>query len=101
MKILNKLKKEKIIQSEILKWLKGNGYYSIKIISANHAGAPDILACINGKFVAIEVKRVGNKLTVLQNLNRKAIELSQGKFIIANSLEDVKQFMRIISNEFI
>ena len=47
--------KEQYIQAKISKWLKSQGYYYVVIIQAR-PGVPDILACVNGTFVGIEVK---------------------------------------------
>lgn len=41
-------------------------------------GIPDIIACIKGKFVAIELKREGNKPTPLQDLTLTRIRATKG-----------------------
>ena len=48
---------EQGVQSKIIKKLEARGAYVVKIIQANKAGVSDILACYEGKFYAIEVKR--------------------------------------------
>lgn len=80
---------EKQIQNKIIKYLNANGYYYAKIIVASRSGVPDIIACVQGRFVAIEVKSGGNKLTKLQQFNRDLIEQSGGIYITAYSLSDV------------
>jgi Holliday junction resolvase len=42
------------------------------------AGVPDILACVNGRFVAIEVKAENGKPTELQKWNVEQIKGSGG-----------------------
>lgn len=76
--------------------MKQQGIYSIKIVSGNRGGLPDIVACVNGKFVAFEIKRDGAKLTALQACNREQIEQAGGKFFIANNLQDIVQILREI-----
>ena len=49
---------EKSLENKIKKHLKDNGHYYIKISASVNmrSGIPDIIACIFGRFVAIEVK---------------------------------------------
>ena len=49
-------KSEKKVQTEIMKEIKAAGWYVIKVIKANESGVHDLLACINGLFISIEVK---------------------------------------------
>jgi Holliday junction resolvase len=42
------------------------------------SGVPDIVACINGKFVSIEVKREGKEPTALQWQRMAEIDLAGG-----------------------
>ena len=58
--------------------IKKNGRYVVKVIMGNETGIPDLLACIGGKFVAIEVKAVN---TLMTRLNKPA----RGKNVIINS----------------
>lgn len=83
--------KESYMQTKILKWLRSQGYYAVKIISTTKNGSPDIIACINGKFVGIEVKIDYNELTELQKYNQRQIIAAGGKFILAYNLDNVKQ----------
>jgi Holliday junction resolvase len=41
-------------------------YFSPQMAGYGKAGVPDIIACIDGKMVAIEVKRAGKPLTPMQ-----------------------------------
>jgi len=84
---------EKVIQKEILDYLKSQNYYVIKVIVANVSGVPDILFCKDGKFCAIEVKATGKKKNVseLQKLHLDMIHASGGKAIVADCLWDVQE----------
>lgn len=59
---------EKIFENKIKKYLKDKGCYCVKYFGCNYStsGTPDILACINGCFVAIEVKAEHGKPSELQ-----------------------------------
>ena len=50
------LKPERRVQTDIIQWIKANGGYVVKVMVANVNGCPDLLACIDGRFVAIECK---------------------------------------------
>jgi len=67
----------------------------VKTISTNKRGTPDILACVNGRFVAIEVKAKGKLSTVskLQQYQIDTINSSGGFAIAVDNLEDVKKFL--------
>lgn len=49
-------KPEREVQTEIIKYIKANGGYVIKVIKGNSDGIHDLIACIDGYFVSIEVK---------------------------------------------
>lgn len=60
---------EKAIQNKIIERLKKIGGWVIKTqggVAGTPIGAPDIIACVNGKFWAIEVKKIGGKLSIEQ-----------------------------------
>ena len=61
------------------------------------AGVSDILACIKGRFVAIEVKRPGNKTTAVQLQFIKAINNIGGLAFWADNLQDVKDKLKELS----
>jgi len=44
----------------------GAWYFSPYMAGFGKSGVPDIVCCINGRFVAIEVKREGKELTAIQ-----------------------------------
>ena len=84
-------KRESIIQSEIITYLKSQNYYVIKVVVANVSGVPDILFCKDGQFCAVEVKATGKKkgVTELQKLHISMIKASGGRAIVADDLFDV------------
>lgn len=82
---------EQQIQKKIIDYLNRIGAYSVKTITVNRAGTPDILACLNGKFIAIEVKRLGKKATPLQEHHINEIKKAGGIAFVACSVDEVKQ----------
>lgn len=52
---------------------------------------PDIVACYNGLFLGIEVKREKGVQTALQKNIQKEIEAAGGVYILARSIEDVRR----------
>ena len=95
------MKSEQAIQSDILKYLKSVGAYTIKVSAATKAGIPDIICCYKGRFIAIEVKRPEAKTNVspLQVANITMIINAQGEAIVAWDKEMVKTFINNIDKE--
>jgi len=85
---------ESKIQSNILKKLKDLGVYAHKNITTNKKGIPDIIACYNGKYLAIEVKKPGGKPTELQVWNLEEIRKSGGVAILAYSWAEVEHTLK-------
>lgn len=84
--------KEKVIENQIKKWLEKQGYWWMKVHGDmfQKSGVPDILACINGRFVGIEVKRPGGRLTELQKYNIEKIKAAGGVAFVATSVHEVR-----------
>ena len=95
------MKSEQAIQSDILKYLKSVGAYTIKVSAATKSGIPDIICCYKGRFIAIEVKRPETKTNVspLQVANITMIINAQGEAIVAWDKEMVKTFIDNIDKE--
>ena len=87
--------KEKAVENKIKKWLKDKGYWYFKVHGSifQPAGIPDILACINGKFVAIEVKRT--KGGIVPPLQKAQIEKINGGIAgVANTMEEFLEILK-------
>lgn len=85
--------KEQDIQAKIQKYLKARGGYVIKTITSNRAGIPDIICCLDGRFIGIEVKIPGSKASPLQLANGVMIEAAGGLFLVATSVTEVRDFL--------
>lgn len=89
---------EQSLQAKILRDLDSRGIFNFKCITANKRGIPDIIACINGKFVAIEVKRnhsVNAKANIshIQDIQISKIKESKGFACVVSSLEEYQLLM--------
>src|SRR5437763_14615445 len=85
--------KEKNIENQIKRYLDKLGVWYRKIHGSMYqaAGIPDIIACINGTFVGIEVKRPGGIVSSLQQFNIDEIHRNGGVAFVAYSVEDVRR----------
>jgi Holliday junction resolvase len=88
---------ESKVKAKIHALLKKHKAYAVNYIggiSANN-GTPDILACLNGRFIAIEAKAGKNKPTDLQTLNLKRIDEAGGLALVINE-ENLSQLEFIL-----
>jgi len=67
-------------KDEICKYLDSINawYFKPYMAGFGKAGVPDIVACLNGAFIAIEVKREGKKPTPLQERRMDEIRKARG-----------------------
>lgn len=85
---------EKRVENKIKKYLDSLNAYYLKVHGSafQPSGTPDILACVNGRFVGIEVKKPkGGKISALQRHKIKHIQNAGGVAFVARSVNDVKQ----------
>lgn len=91
---------ESKVKAKIHAILKKHRAYAVNYIggiSANN-GTPDILACLNGRFIGIEAKAGKNKPTELQTLNLKRIDEAGGLALVINE-ENLNQLEFILEAE--
>jgi len=84
---------EKDIVNAIKKMLITNGAWVVKTHGSIHtAGLPDLLACYQGQFIALEVKRPETRHTVTarQQAFLDAIEAAGGVAGVVTSCSDVR-----------
>jgi Holliday junction resolvase len=84
---------EKHIENQIKRYLDQLGVWYMKIHGSMYqkSGVPDLIACINGTFVGIEVKRPGGIVSPLQKFNIDEIHRNGGIAFVAYSVEDVRR----------
>ena len=59
---------EQQIQTKIIKRLKNEGWYVIKLIKTSVSGIPDLIAIKESETIFIEVKRPEGKLSEIQKV---------------------------------
>ncbi|MDC3412557.1 VRR-NUC domain-containing protein [Terrihalobacillus insolitus] len=88
---------EKRIENKIKQYLDNIGAWHIKTHGSmfSKAGTPDIIACVNGWFVAIEVKRPdGGVVSELQKYHIDAIRKAGGVAFVACSVLEVQRYLK-------
>jgi hypothetical protein len=93
---------EKDITSGILSYLKSvprcfawkehGGMYGT-------AGLPDIIACVNGRFFAFEVKAASGKLSKIQEITLKRINDAKGHAFKVTSVKEVTQILERLEGD--
>lgn len=89
---------EKQVENQIKKWLEQNNHWYFKVHGGafQKTGVPDIIACVKGKFVAIEVKRSnGGIVSELQKAQMQKIKSCGGVVGVARSLDE---FLKILKD---
>lgn len=88
---------ESKLQKEILKDLAARKAFSFKCLASNKRGIPDLLICIGGRFVAIELKRAishschlakSSNISALQRLTVNEICKNGGLAFFAASFDE-------------
>lgn len=83
---------EKKVENLIKSELKRLGIWSFKLAASEMMapGIPDIIACVNGKFVGIEVKAPGKlyNTSPAQKVQHELIRKSGGTVIVTDDFED-------------
>lgn len=74
------IKPEKKLQDKAIRYLRDRGVYHLNLYGDGRSGKgkPDIIACINGLFVAFELKVGANDMQDDQKLHKLRIERSNG-----------------------
>jgi hypothetical protein len=89
---------EKSITNAILRYLRNiPGCFCWKQHGGQYgtSGLPDIICCLDGRFVAFEVKRPsGGRLTKLQARALEKIQAAGGIAAMVTSLDEVKEITR-------
>ena len=90
-------KPETDLQDKAIKYLKANGIYHINQFGNGWGakGAPDLIVCINGRFVAFELKVGENDLQDDQKIHRIRIRRSGGLHYAPYTLEE---FIKIVED---
>lgn len=94
---------ENKVKDSVQAYLTSLGAYHFKVHGSIYmrAGIPDIVCCLNGRFIGIELKDEGNSASELQLAHGRKIAKAGGIFIVAYNVADVEKmlkFHKIIQN---
>ena len=84
---------ESAVSRSILRWLRGEGFWATKVHGdpMQERGVPDILACIDGRFLAIESKDDEDiDAEPLQLYQHQKIREARGVAIVVSSRVEVE-----------
>ena len=85
--------REKIIENSIKEYLFKEGIYYFKVHGSKfmEPGIPDIVCCVNGYFLGIEVKAPGKlyNQSDAQKIHQENIEKAGGIYLLTDNLNDV------------
>jgi len=89
---------EKSIVDAIRRYLKGIGAKTYKMHGGphGHAGAPDIIGALKGRFLALEVKKPGKDTTPIQKVELRAWAQAGA---ISGRVESVEEVKNLIEGE--
>lgn len=93
---------EKTFENKIKKFLDEEKCWYVKFFANGYTrkGIPDLLCCVNGYFLAIEVKGENGKATDLQKWNIGKIEHCGGLGLILrpSQFENFKELVKILKS---
>jgi hypothetical protein len=87
--------KERELKRDVINWLSLQGAWvftqGMHRKTRGRPGCPDIIACLHGRSVAIELKAGGNRLEPAQSDECDRIREAGGVVIVARCLHDVME----------
>lgn len=94
---------EKQFENKVKRYLKSKNIYYFKYFGNAYStpGILDLTLCVNGRFVAVELKSEKGKVSVLQEYNIKEIKRCGGIAIVLrpNEFEEFKILIESLLNE--
>ena len=82
------------LKARIIAHLRQDGWYATSVVIGSRNGVPDIVACVDGRAVAVEVKVGKDRLSPLQRVEADRWRRAGGIYIEARSVEDVTAGLR-------
>ena len=93
---------EKQFENKIKKFFKENGIWFVKVWGGGFqsAGIPDLIACVRGQFVAVEVKASNGKPSELQEFHIRNIRHAGGdaRVLYPDQFEEFREYIMGIIN---
>lgn len=95
------IKPEKQLQDKAIRFLRERGIYYLNLYGDGMSGKgkPDIIACVNGRFVAFELKVGENDLQDDQKIHRLRIRRSNGLHFSPYTLSEFISIVERLLNE--
>lgn len=92
------MKESEIIKAvkEYLKTVDNCFYWKEHGSQYGQAGIPDIIICLDGRFIALEVKTAKGKVSILQQVTLRKIKNAGGIAEVVRSVEEVKKIIERI-----
>ena len=93
---------EGLVKEKITKLLKEYEVYYFMPIGGMYSkiGVPDVIGCLNGRFIAVEAKAGKGKTTALQDRELKRIKDAGGVSLVINetNLDELRQALEEIKH---
>lgn len=85
------------LKTQMRKYLTKNGIYWVSIQNGFGAkpGDPDLVICLDGQFVGLEVKTQTGRQSDIQKQREKEIRMSGGWYFLVRSLDDLKAVLSL------
>ena len=95
------IKPEKKLQDNVISYLRERGIYYLNLYGDGRSGKgkPDIIACINGRVCAFELKVGANDLQEDQKIHRLRIQRSRGLHYSPYTFEEFREIVEDLLNE--
>lgn len=89
---------EKKVKQRVVAQLKAmSAYYFYPVTGGfGSSGVPDVVCCLDGRFIGIECKAGKGKTTALQDKNLREIEAAGGVALVVNE-QNVDQLFDLIA----
>lgn len=86
---------ERDLQKKCTEYLKEEGIYYLNIHGSGWGpkGIPDLIICLLGDFVGIELKVNKNTMSPAQKIHERRIKKSKGKFFCVRDFDDFKKLI--------
>lgn len=91
--------KEKLVKQRVVAQLKALGAYYFYPATGGFgsSGVPDVVCCLDGRFIGIECKAGKGKTTALQDKNLREISEAGGLAMVVNE-ENVDQLTDLLKS---
>lgn len=90
--------RESGLQRFVIQEIRRRGWYAVTTCPPVESGTPDVLACVAGRFVGIEVKTEEGKPSKLQSYRLKQIHQAGGTATIVRSRRQLRDLLSLLES---